>query len=528
MHDGSDRTGRLDVLLALLVVSATVLYLLRLPHTLGDADEAFFLYQAKRIRDGEIMYRDFFQFAAPGAWYVMALVFRLFGTTNTSAQVATAVLHGLTGIVLYATCRVLGVRRALALLAPVAYVALCRSAWPVASPHWFATFVLVTLLLAAVAMGHPASPRAAFGLGALSGLLLLVHQHKGLVVAGGVVTVLLADGVIARRHRLAAPSRARVLAALAAGAIVVVGPVLAVLLSTVGGHRLVQDLIVYPTHDYRTGVRRVAWGSMTFLSRSFAEYTWVTALRWAPVAFLPAAVRAATHVARGTGPRELSALVAMMALFAFSAASIAYYADFIHVAFIAPVAIVAACESVEWALRRIRPRRVGRAAGAGIAVVLAALLARPLVHTAALRHRQYPISHQTAFGRVDFAARWQPVVVDALRSALDAAGSRELFCYPMLAGPYLTAGGRNPTPFDVLAAGLSPAQLDEALAIVRARRVPYVVAGLLMARDDPVRRMLAEDYVPSPDPAPSALGAIPGYTIYVRKDFRPSPDGGAS
>ena len=69
------RFGGRDAVLALLLFLAMVAYLSDLPRTLGRADESHFLYEAKRIRDGEVMYRDFFQFVTPGAPYVMALLF---------------------------------------------------------------------------------------------------------------------------------------------------------------------------------------------------------------------------------------------------------------------------------------------------------------------------------------------------------------------------------------------------------------------------------------------------------------------
>jgi len=54
-----------DAALALLIFAAAWAYLASLPRYLGGADESYFLYEAKRIRDGEVMYRDFFQFTTP-------------------------------------------------------------------------------------------------------------------------------------------------------------------------------------------------------------------------------------------------------------------------------------------------------------------------------------------------------------------------------------------------------------------------------------------------------------------------------
>ena len=80
--------------LPLLIFAGTVAYLVAMPRTLGWSDEAYFLYEAKRIAEGEVMYRDIFQFVTPGASYIMALLYLVFGTTITTAHVAKAVVHG--------------------------------------------------------------------------------------------------------------------------------------------------------------------------------------------------------------------------------------------------------------------------------------------------------------------------------------------------------------------------------------------------------------------------------------------------
>src|SRR5262249_24245044 len=117
-HGTSQRDRAIDAGLGLLIFALTVAHLARLPHNLGGFDESFFLYEARRIREGETMYRDFFQFVTPVAWYVMALLYWLFGTTMTTARTGMAVIHGVTAVVLYLTCRTLDIRRPLALLVP--------------------------------------------------------------------------------------------------------------------------------------------------------------------------------------------------------------------------------------------------------------------------------------------------------------------------------------------------------------------------------------------------------------------------
>ena len=75
------------------------------PPNLGPADESVYLYQAKRVLEGAVPYRDVFDLTTPGWLYVMAALFGLFGVSLETARVATAVLHGITAVMIYATGR---------------------------------------------------------------------------------------------------------------------------------------------------------------------------------------------------------------------------------------------------------------------------------------------------------------------------------------------------------------------------------------------------------------------------------------
>ena len=107
------RDGGRDAALALLIFAGTVLYLSWLPRNLTAADESIHLYEAKRILDGEVLYRDVFEMITPGFMYLMALLFRLFGTDFATARIAQAVLHGIAAVALYYACRKLDIRRGL-------------------------------------------------------------------------------------------------------------------------------------------------------------------------------------------------------------------------------------------------------------------------------------------------------------------------------------------------------------------------------------------------------------------------------
>ncbi len=116
----------LDPVVCFILFAGSVIYIAEWPATLGPSDEGLFLYEAKRILAGDVFYRDIYDIITPGSHYVFALLFRIFGTTITTAKLAMAVLHGLTVVVLYVTERTVNVPRALAVVPAFAYVALCQ------------------------------------------------------------------------------------------------------------------------------------------------------------------------------------------------------------------------------------------------------------------------------------------------------------------------------------------------------------------------------------------------------------------
>jgi hypothetical protein len=58
-----------------------------------DPDEGIVLQGAERILRGEVLYRDFFSFLTPGSYYLLALLFKLFGNSLMVAR-STLVFYG--------------------------------------------------------------------------------------------------------------------------------------------------------------------------------------------------------------------------------------------------------------------------------------------------------------------------------------------------------------------------------------------------------------------------------------------------
>lgn len=513
--------ARADAGVAILVFIVCALYLSQLPYNLGASDEAYFLVEAKRVAGGEVMYRDIFEFIPPGAVYVMAAAFKLAGTTMPVARGTMTLLHALTGVLLFLTCRQLGVARSLAAVAPLAYIGLCHAPWPFASWHWFSSFLLVVQCWVLCRSQWSDTPRAALVPGLVSGALIGVQHQRGLPVAAGVALLLILVHVIARRHDSGRgwATLARQLAMYAAGILAVLVPLMLPSLWLAGMDALIEGLIRFPVETYRPTFR-TSWGTVGPLAKEFAFYTAPRVLSAAPYVLVPIATQFIAALITGRHERSAYQLAALLTLSLSAIASIWYYADFIHIAFIAPVFVVAAFAALQWVLSPLQrwPRGVGLI-GATIAGVCVVLLAQHLQRNHARAWKTYPHRHETAFGPIDFSSKWEPVLIDATRAALAAVPGAEIFCYPTMSAPYLTTGGTNPTRYQFFDARALPKRYgDEVVQLLRQRRVEFLMISYAYLKpDDPIAQLMRAEYEAVPIPALPLTGEFPTTLLYQRK-----------
>lgn len=78
------------------------LFLFKFPATpfFGDSDQSIFLYEAERMFNGEVMYRDFFEFTLPGTQALYAFLFSIFGLSYWIVGAATLVVGVATAFLL--------------------------------------------------------------------------------------------------------------------------------------------------------------------------------------------------------------------------------------------------------------------------------------------------------------------------------------------------------------------------------------------------------------------------------------------
>ena len=74
-------------------------------YTSLDPDEGIILQGAQRIVQGQVLYRDFFSYFTPGSYYLLALLFKVFGSSMLVARTALAVYGAFFSVFTYLLAR---------------------------------------------------------------------------------------------------------------------------------------------------------------------------------------------------------------------------------------------------------------------------------------------------------------------------------------------------------------------------------------------------------------------------------------
>jgi hypothetical protein len=486
---------RRDFAVAAALAVLTVAAVLARPPVLGASDEALYLYEAKALLGGARLYRDVYDIVPPGSLWLLAAAFALFGTTFAVARAFAAVVQAALAVAVYGAARRLDARPALAALAALVVPALCHPTWPYASPHWLGALLAVTLVPAVIPRRGRAAPRG-WAAGLLLGTLATIQHQKAAVLGAGAVVALGLDRALAGELR-AVPA---VLGRLVAGALAVVAPVALAVVARVGVAAPFRALVLQPLENYHA-VIRTRWGAVGPWHRAEARETFPRLLAAAPGAAGAALALAAAAGIVQRRPDAVRRAVAMLVLLAASVGSILYFPDYIHLAFVAPVVAVAVAGAAEALLGAVATTRGRRAAvAAALVLLLATVGVRIVRHTARLRAAP-GVRYASPFGTVVVAPRMAAFLART-RERLVAAGATETFCYPGYPALYLYLGVANATPYQLAAPGYSPpAQLDEIVATLARRRLPYVITvpAVMTGRHDRVSDAIAADYAPVDD-----------------------------
>jgi hypothetical protein len=498
---------------------ASVAYFLSLPPTLNMADESFVLYGAKRILQGQALYRDFFDFVTPGSFYLYALAFEIAGVSITTARVVTALLNGLAVACTYFLAQRVAAR-AEAVIAALLVAVICVPVWNLASHHWIITALGLAAAAVLLAPGWSESSRGRpLAAGALVALAVCTHQQRGvwlMIWLGAAIPMLTWSRRDADRGRRGG---GEMLWAALGGAAVCV-PLLgaAVWQSSFAAMRYATETFVLSSYrSYHVG--KMAWNGYNAAWADGVPYTLHWLFQALPALLLIEAAGLAVAAWRHDLRRQvLRAAVCLLAVCA--ALAIFYYPDVIHVAFVAPFSFVVIAGMVHRLRTRPGVRRIPAAPWlARLAfVALLAAIALKAQRNVDLAWKMNPVLFDTAFGTL---AGWgdRADSLRDLRAALGAGADHPppVFVYQSEAWLYLTLPADNPTPFAYLRPGYNTAaQIQDAIAALeRAPAARVVVNAVMPLPGDPFMAYLTEHFRRVGGAGPLVRGE-PMYQIYER------------
>lgn len=187
--------NRTHLLLGVLVFFLSCLYLLPFINLYQGGDEGYWLSGAQRMRRGEIIYRDFYHFVAPGGFVFLSLLFKFFGQHFLVVRIATLLNSAFLALLTYLLAEKLLKNRYLALLPPFMLLVAGFPDWFLYSHHWLSSLLALTAVYLMVRgeefTGLPEAKRPGWQekgrwLYVLSGLFaaltLIFLQSKGLLL----------------------------------------------------------------------------------------------------------------------------------------------------------------------------------------------------------------------------------------------------------------------------------------------------------------------------------------------------------
>ncbi len=484
-------------------------YFVAYPLTLGHPDENHLLYGAKRVLQGQVIYRDFVEIITPLAFYLFAGVFRVAGTTLLAARVTIALLDAMGCALVFTLVRRIASGTEAALAALV-FAGLCIPVWPYASAHWIQTTLVLAVATVLLADRWQASSRARpFVAGVLSGVAICVQQQRGVFLAAWLppaIAILALSRPLADRWAAVAAEIAWAVAGAAFAVLAVLGHA-----AWAASPALLRDaLFGYIVNLYvPTFVGKMSWGT-AFSFDVLAKNSCLWLVRWSPIALLVEGLLLARR--RASAPADLVRL-SLVALAALMILSVCYLPDYTHLSFVLPVVLIPAAPALQ-AIRsapvwsRVPGGRVARTVGTWLCLL--ALVAKAGGNLARAYASAPPGPVETRFGPV----RAQPATERAWRAVRrhllrEPGGEALLFVYPDdYFWLYLTLPADDATRFTVVFAPSWPREfVDDVVRTVRARRAGTVVMPTALG-GDAVGAAVEQSYV--------LVETVDGLGIYVR------------
>jgi hypothetical protein len=238
---GAMQSSWIAIALAALAFAVCCLRSFVLPHTpfLFWGDQLGFAAKGARVLQGELPYRDFFDFVTPGTTFVYAALFRIFGVSMSIPNLLMAFLAA--AATLWTTwCAQQLMRGIFVIVPPLLTIGLVLSSSMDATHHWFSTLAAMAAI-AALFQGI-SSLRIATA-GAFCGVAATFTQTKGAAVLLALIIYLIWTSQQERAScKLVLKNCLLLTTAALALFLAINGP----LILAAGATRWADDLIIYP------------------------------------------------------------------------------------------------------------------------------------------------------------------------------------------------------------------------------------------------------------------------------------------
>jgi hypothetical protein len=235
-----------------------------------------------------------------------------------------------------------------------------------------------------------------------------------------------------------------------------------------------EALVEFPLHHY-PGFAQCRYWASAGLPHRIPHAAFPRFVGSVPGVLLLGVLRSAWVLWRDRSAMGFRRLTSVTILPGAAVASIYYCPNFTHLAIIASLCMPIAAEVTERLLRNLPfAARIGRPLGAALVLLLAAPMAKQMAGNLERQRALSPLSHDTAFGRVDLKLQEEPFLVDAVRARTHPGD--EIFVYPTYSSLYLMSDTRNATPYQTIIPNYStPEQIAEIIDLLEDRRVSLVV-----------------------------------------------------
>ena len=460
--------------LLIFVISFVYLWLFR-RYTTIEPDEGILLQGAEKILRGELLYRDFFSFFTPGSYYLLALLFKMFGISFLAARSLLSFFGALYSVFTYVVARRVCSRGSSIFAAAVVAATTLPYRFLVLH-NWDSTLWACITLYCALRLMETQRYLWAFAAGSFASLTLLFEQSKGAGLILGLGAGLAALNRLWRSAKL--PWKA--------GLIGLAWP-LALTLVYFAMHQNLREMIVdwtwplahysaankvpYGYQGWSDATRHALFGSGSWLARIFYALTFSASI-WIPMLPLLAIIFLVYWIARARH-EELPGKAAYYILVCATICGllfsvVAVRADIIHFMYLQPLFIVVLAWMVDgrdipgrW-FQQLRPGLI-----AFVAITLAMFSAPLLMRVASAR-----FAIATRRGMVTSPAG--DSVIEYVQAKLPS--DAPLFVYPYLPLYNFLTATRNPTRYEYFQPGMNtPEQAQEILTDLRSKRVPYVL-----------------------------------------------------